>query len=115
VPAADPIYNCSVKPLVASAFHGTKATCFAFDRPVRSADAGSGKTFTTLEMPRRTGRPLHAGDEAGLEKERDVKVHCDKLFDLLSSRKQLFEREDGKQTPASVRPRSASSACLSSK
>ena len=83
---------------------------------MRSADAGSGKTFTMIGDAEKNVEGLYmlAAKEIfakiASQKYQDVKVYisfyeiyCGKLFDLLNGRKQLFAREDGKQTVASVR------------
>lgn len=83
---------------------------------MRSADAGSGKTFTMIGDAEKNVEGLYmlAAKEIfakiASQKYQEVKVYisfyeiyCGKLFDLLNGRKQLFAREDGKQTVASVR------------
>lgn len=94
-----------MKPLVESAFQGTKVTCFAYGQ------TGSGKTFTMIGDSDKNVEGLYilASKEifskVATAKYQDVKVYisfyeiyCGKLFDLLNNRKQLFAREDAKQT-----------------
>jgi kinesin family protein 2/24 len=94
----------SVRPLIESAFSGTKVTCFAYGQ------TGSGKTFTMMGKSD-SGSPglyvLSAFDifrclqhEAYNHLEVWVsfyEIYCGKLYDLLNDKNQLHAREDGKQ------------------
>ena len=92
-----------MKPLVDSAFQGTKVTCFAYGQ------TGSGKTFTMIGDTEKNVEGLYMlaskeifGKIAYL-KHNEIKVfisfyeiYCGKLFDLLNGRKTLVAREDAK-------------------
>nr|UPW27182.1 kinesin-like protein KIN-13A [Allium cepa] len=94
----DEVYHQTVEPIIPTIFERTKATCFAYGQ------TGSGKTYTMQPLPLRA-----AGDIVRLLQQpvyRDQKyklwlsyfeIYGGKLFDLLSDRRKLCMREDGRQ------------------
>ncbi|KAM7467101.1 hypothetical protein LguiB_014663 [Lonicera macranthoides] len=94
----DEVYRATVEPIIPTIFQQTKATCFAYGQ------TGSGKTYTMQPLPLRA-----AGDLARLLYQPTYRtqrlklwlsyfeIYGGKLYDLLSDRKKLFMREDGRQ------------------
>ncbi|KAK5843055.1 hypothetical protein PVK06_005485 [Gossypium arboreum] len=93
----DEIYRETVEPIVPIIFQRTKATCFAYGQ------TGSGKTFTMKPLPLKASRDIlrlmhHTYRNQGFQLFVSFfEIYGGKLFDLLSDRKKLFMREDGKQ------------------
>lgn len=99
------LYTEAVRPLVDSAFTGTKVTCFAYGQ------TGSGKTFTMMGTQKDgvfvPGLFLLAASDIFTKIQQNrwnlqvwvsfYEIYCGKLFDLLNDRKTLCAREDGKQ------------------
>ncbi|RWR76516.1 kinesin-like protein KIN-13A [Cinnamomum micranthum f. kanehirae] len=94
----DEIYRVTVEPIIPTIFERTKATCFAYGQ------TGSGKTYTMKPLPLKAAedivRLLHHPSY------RDQKfrlwlsyfeIYGGKLYDLLSDRRKLCMREDGRQ------------------
>uniref|UniRef100_A0A7N1A2T1 Kinesin-like protein n=1 Tax=Kalanchoe fedtschenkoi TaxID=63787 RepID=A0A7N1A2T1_KALFE len=94
----DEVYRATVEPIIPTIFQRTKATCFAYGQ------TGSGKTFTMQPLPLRAVddivRLLHhpayrnEGYKLWLSY---FEIYGGKLYDLLSDRKKLLMREDGRQ------------------
>ncbi|KAK1387584.1 hypothetical protein POM88_015762 [Heracleum sosnowskyi] len=94
----DEVYRATVEPIIPTIFQRTKATCFAYGQ------TGSGKTYTMQPLPLRAAdglvRILHQppyrsqGFKLWLSY---FEIYGGKLFDLLSDRKKLCMREDGRQ------------------
>ncbi|XP_041000877.1 kinesin-like protein KIN-13A [Juglans microcarpa x Juglans regia] len=94
----DEVYRVTVEPIIPTIFERTKATCFAYGQ------TGSGKTFTMQPLPLRAAEDLARLLHKPLYRNQRFKlwlsyfeIYGGKLFDLLSDRKKLFMREDGKQ------------------
>ncbi|KAG8497092.1 hypothetical protein CXB51_008326 [Gossypium anomalum] len=93
----DEVYRETVEPIVPIIFQRTKATCFAYGQ------TGSGKTFTMKPLPLKASRDIlrlmhHTYRNQGFQLFVSFfEIYGGKLFDLLSDRKKLFMREDGKQ------------------
>ncbi|GMJ02063.1 hypothetical protein like AT3G16630 [Hibiscus trionum] len=94
----DEVYRETVEPIIPIIFQRTKATCFAYGQ------TGSGKTFTMQPLPLRAAQDLVRYLNHPLYRHQNLKlwlgfyeIYGGKLYDLLSERKRLFMREDGKQ------------------
>ncbi|KAG6726450.1 hypothetical protein I3842_02G081500 [Carya illinoinensis] len=94
----DEVYRVTVEPIIPTIFERTKATCFAYGQ------TGSGKTFTMQPLPLRAAEDIARLLHKPLYRNQRFKlwlsyfeIYGGKLFDLLSDRKKLFMREDGKQ------------------
>ncbi|KAK9003249.1 hypothetical protein V6N11_060813 [Hibiscus sabdariffa] len=94
----DEVYRETVEPIIPIIFQRTKATCFAYGQ------TGSGKTFTMQPLPLRAAQDLVRYLNHPLYRHQNFKlwlgfyeIYGGKLYDLLSERKRLFMREDGKQ------------------
>lgn len=94
----DEVYRETVQPIIPTIFQKTKATCFAYGQ------TGSGKTYTMQPLPLRAAEDLvrllyhptyrSQGFKLWLS---FFEIYGGKLFDLLSDRKKLCMREDGRQ------------------
>ncbi|KAF7837814.1 kinesin-like protein KIN-13A [Senna tora] len=92
------VYHVTVKPIIPTIFERTKATCFAYGQ------TGSGKTYTMQPLPLRAAedlvrqlhRPVYQSQRFKLWLSY-FEIYGGKLFDLLSERKKLCMREDGRQ------------------
>ncbi|KAL0925312.1 hypothetical protein M5K25_003633 [Dendrobium thyrsiflorum] len=93
----DELYHETVEPIVPAIFQRTKATCFAYGQ------TGSGKTYTMQPLPLRASQDIlrlmhHAYRNQGLQLFFSFfEIYGGKVFDLLSDRRKLCMREDGKQ------------------
>ncbi|KAK4791548.1 hypothetical protein SAY86_031961 [Trapa natans] len=93
----DEVYGETVEPIVPIIFQRTKATCFAYGQ------TGSGKTYTMKPLPLKASRDIlrlmhHTYRNQGFQLYVSFfEIYGGKLFDLLSDRKKLCMREDGKQ------------------
>ncbi|XP_039015622.1 kinesin-like protein KIN-13A isoform X2 [Hibiscus syriacus] len=94
----DEVYRETVEPIIPIIFQRTKATCFAYGQ------TGSGKTFTMQPLPLRAAQDLVRYLHQPVYRNQRFKlwlsffeIYGGKLFDLLSERKKLCMREDGKQ------------------
>lgn len=93
----DEVYHETVEPIVPIIFQRTKATCFAYGQ------TGSGKTYTMKPLPLKASRDIlrlmhHTYRSQGFQLFVSFfEIYGGKLFDLLSDRKKLCMREDGKQ------------------
>ncbi|KAF8027555.1 hypothetical protein BT93_E0457 [Corymbia citriodora subsp. variegata] len=93
----DEVYHETVEPIVPIIFQRTKATCFAYGQ------TGSGKTYTMKPLPLKASRDIlrlmnHTYRNQGFQLFVSFfEIYGGKLFDLLSDRKKLCMREDGKQ------------------
>ncbi|KAK8682096.1 hypothetical protein V6N13_054493 [Hibiscus sabdariffa] len=94
----DEVYRETVEPIIPIIFQRTKATCFAYGQ------TGSGKTFTMQPLPLRAAQDLVRYLHQPVYRNQRFKlwlgffeIYGGKLYDLLSERKRLFMREDGKQ------------------
>ncbi|KAL7140104.1 hypothetical protein ABFS83_09G099100 [Erythranthe nasuta] len=93
----DEVYRETVEPIVPIIFQRTKATCFAYGQ------TGSGKTYTMKPLPLRAVRDIlrlmqHTYRNQGFQLFVSFfEIYGGKLYDLLSDRKKLCMREDGKQ------------------
>ncbi|KAI9160993.1 hypothetical protein LWI28_013483 [Acer negundo] len=93
----DEVYRETVEPIVPIIFQRTKATCFAYGQ------TGSGKTFTMKPLPIKASRDIlrlmhHTYRSQGFQLFVSFfEIYGGKLYDLLSDRKKLCMREDGKQ------------------
>ncbi|XP_047330944.1 kinesin-like protein KIN-13A [Impatiens glandulifera] len=94
----DEVYRMTVEPIIPTIFQRTKATCFAYGQ------TGSGKTFTMQPLPLRAAedivRLLHHPTYCNQKLKLWLsffEIYGGKLFDLLSERKKLCMREDGRQ------------------
>ncbi|KAL1533208.1 Kinesin-like protein KIN-13B [Salvia divinorum] len=93
----DEVYRETVEPIIPIIFQRTKATCFAYGQ------TGSGKTYTMKPLPLRAVRDIlrlihHTYRNQGFQLFFSFfEIYGGKLFDLLSDRKKLCMREDGKQ------------------
>ncbi|XP_022721932.1 kinesin-like protein KIN-13A [Durio zibethinus] len=94
----DEVYRVTVEPIIPTIFQRTKATCFAYGQ------TGSGKTFTMQPLPLRAAQdlvrilhqPVYCNQRFKLWLS-FFEIYGGKLFDLLSDRKKLCMREDGRQ------------------
>ncbi|CAL5346942.1 unnamed protein product [Camellia sinensis] len=94
----DEVYRATVEPIIPTIFQRTKATCFAYGQ------TGSGKTFTMQPLPLRAVEDLVRLLHHPTYRNQRFKlwlsffeIYGGKLFDLLSDRKKLCMREDGRQ------------------
>ncbi|XVF62580.1 hypothetical protein PTKIN_Ptkin09bG0019800 [Pterospermum kingtungense] len=94
----DEVYRVTVEPIIPTIFQRTKATCFAYGQ------TGSGKTFTMQPLPLRAVQDLVRYLHQPVYRNQRFKlwlsffeIYGGKLFDLLSDRKKLCMREDGRQ------------------
>ncbi|KAK6930169.1 Kinesin motor domain [Dillenia turbinata] len=94
----DEVYRTTVEPIIPTIFQRTKATCFAYGQ------TGSGKTFTMQPLPLRAAEDLVRLLHQPIYRNQRFKlwlsyfeIYGGKLFDLLSDRKKLCMREDGRQ------------------
>ncbi|KAH1091270.1 hypothetical protein J1N35_018527 [Gossypium stocksii] len=94
----DEVYQETVEPIIPIIFQRTKATCFAYGQ------TGSGKTFTMQPLPLRAAKDLVRYLHQPVYRNQRFKlwlsyfeIYGGKLFDLLSDRKKLCMREDGRQ------------------
>ncbi|XP_068661884.1 kinesin-like protein KIN-13A [Aristolochia californica] len=94
----DKVYRVTVAPIIPTIFQRTKATCFAYGQ------TGSGKTFTMQPLPlkatediiRLLHQPIYRNQRFKLWLSY-FEIYGGKLFDLLSDRRKLCMREDGRQ------------------
>jgi len=93
----DEVYRVTVEPIVPTIFQRTKATCFAYGQ------TGSGKTFTMQPLPLKASQDiLRLMDQVYKNQGYQLcfsffEIYGGKLYDLLSERRKLCMREDGKQ------------------
>ncbi|KAG0500423.1 hypothetical protein HPP92_000495 [Vanilla planifolia] len=93
----DQVYRETVEPIIPAIFQRTKATCFAYGQ------TGNGKTYTMQPLPLRASQDIlrlmnHTYRNQGLQLFVSFfEIYGGKLFDLLSDRRKLCMREDGKQ------------------
>ncbi|KAK7329443.1 hypothetical protein VNO77_23612 [Canavalia gladiata] len=94
----DEVYRTTVEPIIPTIFERTKATCFAYGQ------TGSGKTYTMQPLPLRAAEDLVRQLHQPVYHNQRFKlwlsyfeIYGGKLFDLLSDRKKLCMREDGRQ------------------
>ncbi|KAL0457412.1 UNVERIFIED_CONTAM: Kinesin-like protein KIN-13A [Sesamum latifolium] len=94
----DEVYRNTVEPIIPTIFQRTKATCFAYGQ------TGSGKTYTMQPLPLRAAEDLVRLLHQPIYRNQRFKlwlsyfeIYGGKLFDLLSDRKKLCMREDGRQ------------------
>ncbi|KAG1338683.1 kinesin-like protein KIN-13A [Cocos nucifera] len=94
----DEVYRVTVQPIIPTIFQRTKATCFAYGQ------TGSGKTYTMQPIPLRASedivrllhQPYYRNQKLRLWLSY-FEIYGGKLFDLLSDRRKLCMREDGRQ------------------
>ncbi|CAI0467456.1 unnamed protein product [Linum tenue] len=94
----DKVYRETVEPIIPTIFEKTKATCFAYGQ------TGSGKTYTMQPLPLRAAQdmvrllyqPVYRSQRFKLWLSY-FEIYGGKLYDLLSERKKLCMREDGRQ------------------
>ncbi|KAI0504278.1 hypothetical protein KFK09_015230 [Dendrobium nobile] len=94
----DEVYRVTVEPIIPTIFKHTKATCFAYGQ------TGSGKTYTMKPLPLRAAedivrllrQPNYVNQRFKLWLSY-FEIYGGKLFDLLSDRRKLCMREDGRQ------------------
>ncbi|XP_076909271.1 kinesin-like protein KIN-13A [Bidens hawaiensis] len=94
----DEVYRETVQPIIPIIFQRTKATCFAYGQ------TGSGKTYTMQPLPLRAAEDLVRLLHHPTYRDQKFKlwlsyfeIYGGKLYDLLSDRKKLCMREDGRQ------------------
>ncbi|KAK1417782.1 hypothetical protein QVD17_26916 [Tagetes erecta] len=94
----DEVYRETVQPIIPIIFQKTKATCFAYGQ------TGSGKTYTMQPLPLRAAEDLVRLLHHPTYRNQKFKlwlsyfeIYGGKLYDLLSDRKKLCMREDGRQ------------------
>ncbi|CAH8391949.1 unnamed protein product [Eruca vesicaria subsp. sativa] len=94
----DEVYRVTIEPIIPTIFQRTKATCFAYGQ------TGSGKTFTMKPLPIRAVQDLMRMLKEPVYRDQRLKlwlsyfeIYGGKLYDLLSQRKKLCMREDGRQ------------------
>ncbi|XP_076886718.1 kinesin-like protein KIN-13A [Bidens hawaiensis] len=94
----DEVYRETVQPIIPIIFQRTKATCFAYGQ------TGSGKTYTMQPLPLRAAKDLVRLLHHPTYRNQKFKIwlsyfeiYGGKLYDLLSDRKKLCMREDGRQ------------------
>ncbi|XP_024022657.1 kinesin-like protein KIN-13A [Morus notabilis] len=94
----DEVYRVTVQPIIPTIFERTKATCFAYGQ------TGSGKTYTMQPLPLRASEDLVRLLHQPVYRNQRFKlwlsyfeIYGGKLYDLLSDRKKLCMREDGRQ------------------
>uniref|UniRef100_A0A3B6GV45 Kinesin-like protein n=1 Tax=Triticum aestivum TaxID=4565 RepID=A0A3B6GV45_WHEAT len=94
----DEVYRETVEPIIPIIFQRTKATCFAYGQ------TGSGKTYTMQPLPLRAAQdmvhllhqPVYLSQNFKLWLSY-FEIYGGKLYDLLSERRPLCIREDGKK------------------
>ncbi|CAO2173733.1 unnamed protein product [Urochloa humidicola] len=94
----DEVYRETVEPIIPIIFQRTKATCFAYGQ------TGSGKTYTMQPLPLRAAHDMVRLLHQPMYRNQHFKlwlsyfeIYGGKLFDLLSERRHLLMREDGKK------------------
>ncbi|CAL9225563.1 unnamed protein product [Arabidopsis halleri] len=94
----DEVYRATIEPIIPTIFQRTKATCFAYGQ------TGSGKTFTMKPLPIRAVQDLMRMLNQPVYRDQRLKlwlsyfeIYGGKLYDLLSERRKLCMREDGRQ------------------
>ncbi|CAM8983642.1 unnamed protein product [Rhodiola kirilowii] len=94
----DEVYRVTVEPIIPIIFQRTKATCFAYGQ------TGSGKTYTMQPLPLRAAEDIVRLLHHPTYRNQRLKlwlsyfeIYGGKLYDLLSERKKLMMREDGRQ------------------
>ncbi|PNY14619.1 kinesin 13A, partial [Trifolium pratense] len=94
----DEVYRATVEPIIPTIFERTKATCFAYGQ------TGSGKTYTMQPLPLRAAEDLVRQLHQPVYRSQKYKlwlsyfeIYGGKLYDLLSDRRKLCMREDGRQ------------------
>ncbi|XP_062198425.1 kinesin-like protein KIN-13A [Phragmites australis] len=94
----DEVYRETVEPIIPIIFQRTKATCFAYGQ------TGSGKTYTMQPLPLRAAHDMVCLLHQPMYRSQHFKlwlsyfeIYGGKLFDLLSDRRQLLMREDGRK------------------
>lgn len=94
----DEVYRVTVQPIIPTIFQRTKATCFAYGQ------TGSGKTYTMQPLPLRACQDIldlmhhSAYRNQGLQLWLSFfEIYGGKLYDLLTDRRKLCMREDGRQ------------------
>ncbi|KAK3164346.1 hypothetical protein QOZ80_1AG0016390 [Eleusine coracana subsp. coracana] len=94
----DEVYRETVEPIIPIIFQRTKATCFAYGQ------TGSGKTYTMQPLPLRAAHDMVRLLHQPMYRSQNFKlwlsyfeIYGGKLFDLLSERRQLLMREDGRK------------------
>ncbi|KAK1380245.1 hypothetical protein POM88_026989 [Heracleum sosnowskyi] len=94
----DEVYRATVEPIIPIIFRKTKATCFAYGQ------TGSGKTYTMQPLPLRAAEDLVRILHQPTYRNQKFKlwlsyfeIYGGKLYDLLTDRKKLCMREDGRQ------------------
>ncbi|ERN02236.1 hypothetical protein AMTRI_Chr02g265230 [Amborella trichopoda] len=94
----DEVYRVTVEPIIPTIFQRTKATCFAYGQ------TGSGKTYTMQPLPLKAAedivrllhQPVYRNQKFRLWLS-FFEIYGGKLYDLLSERRKLCMREDGRQ------------------
>ncbi|KAK9161563.1 hypothetical protein Syun_007904 [Stephania yunnanensis] len=94
----DEVYRVTVQPIIPTIFQRTKATCFAYGQ------TGSGKTFTMRPLPLRAAEDIVRLLRHPTYRDQKFRlwlsffeIYGGKLYDLLSERRKLCMREDGRQ------------------
>ncbi|VAH02425.1 unnamed protein product [Triticum turgidum subsp. durum] len=94
----DEVYRETVEPIIPIIFQRTKATCFAYGQ------TGSGKTYTMQPLPLRAAQDMIRLLHQPVYRNQNFKlwlsyfeIYGGKLYDLLSDRRHLLMREDGKK------------------
>lgn len=94
----DEVYRQTVEPIIPTIFERTKATCFAYGQ------TGSGKTYTMQPLPLRAAADIVRLLQQPVYQNQKFKlwlsyfeIYGGKLYDLLSDRRKLCMREDGRQ------------------
>ncbi|KAM3407389.1 hypothetical protein ACQJBY_001046 [Aegilops geniculata] len=94
----DEVYRETVEPIIPIIFQRTKATCFAYGQ------TGSGKTYTMQPLPLRAAQDMIRLLQQPVYRNQNFKlwlsyfeIYGGKLYDLLSDRRHLLMREDGKK------------------
>ncbi|VAH14676.1 unnamed protein product [Triticum turgidum subsp. durum] len=94
----DEVYRETVEPIIPIIFQRTKATCFAYGQ------TGSGKTYTMQPLPLRAAQDMIRLLNQPVYRNQNFKlwlsyfeIYGGKLYDLLSDRRHLLMREDGKK------------------
>eukprot|EP01018_Ginkgo_biloba_P001654 Gb_33090 [translate_table: standard] len=94
------VYQVTVEPIVPTIFQRTKATCFAYGQTGKFL---GGKTFTMQPLPLKAAQDIlrlmhQAYKNQGFQLcVSFFEIYGGKLYDLLSERRKLCMREDGKQ------------------
>uniref|UniRef100_A0A452Y0S9 Kinesin-like protein n=1 Tax=Aegilops tauschii subsp. strangulata TaxID=200361 RepID=A0A452Y0S9_AEGTS len=94
----DEVYRETVERIIPIIFQRTKATCFAYGQ------TGSGKTYTMQPLPLRAAQDMIRLLQQPVYRNQNFKlwlsyfeIYGGKLYDLLSDRRHLLMREDGKK------------------